>query len=153
VWIHPSDAARFGVARTGDLVRVETDTGYFVAKGWITESIRSGVVACSHHMGRWRLDGGPRGAGGLMATVNLRQSDGGWRMQRRAEAGPYESPGPDSQRIWWSDTGVHQNLTFPVHPDPISGMHCWHQAVRVRPAKPGDRHGDIAVDTSKSCEI
>ena len=68
----PLDAARLGVARTGDLVRVETEIGYFVAKAWITEGIRPGVVACSHHMGRWRLDGGPRGAGGMMATVDLR---------------------------------------------------------------------------------
>jgi hypothetical protein len=45
---------------------------------------------------------------------------------------------------------VHQNLTFPVHPDPISGMHCWHQAVRVRKAGPTDRYGDIAVDTEKA---
>ena len=29
-------------------------------------------------------------------------------------------------------------------------MHCWHQAVRVRPARPGDSHGDIAVDTAKA---
>ena len=40
VWIHPADAARLGVARTGDLVRVETEIGYFVAKAWITEGIR-----------------------------------------------------------------------------------------------------------------
>jgi len=40
-----------------------------------------------------------------------------------------------------------------VHPDPISGMHCWHQAVRVRPADPGDRHGDIAVDTAAAREV
>jgi hypothetical protein len=26
--------------------------------------------------------------------------------------------------VWWSDAGVHQNITFPVHPDPVSGMHC-----------------------------
>jgi len=63
---------------------------------------------------------------------------------------PYPSADPDTARIWWSDTGVHQNLTFPVHPDPISGMHCWHQAVRVGPARPGDEHGDIAVDTAKA---
>ena len=56
VWVHPSDAARLGIARTGDLVRVETEIGYFVAKAWITEGIRPGVVACSHHMGRWKLD-------------------------------------------------------------------------------------------------
>jgi anaerobic selenocysteine-containing dehydrogenase len=153
VWIHPRDAARFGIARTGDLVRVETEIGYFVAKAWITEGIRPGVVACSHHMGRWRLDGGPRGAGAMTATVGLRRSPGGWAMERRAPAGPYRSADPDSQRIWWSDTGVHQNLTFAVHPDPISGMHCWHQAVRVRPAGPGDKHGDIAVDTAKAHEV
>jgi hypothetical protein len=47
---------------------------------------------------------------------------------------PYESEDPDTMRIWWKDAGVHQNMTFPVHPDPISGMHCWHQAVRVRAA-------------------
>jgi TorA maturation chaperone TorD/molybdenum-dependent DNA-binding transcriptional regulator ModE len=84
VWIHPADAARFGVGRTGDPVRVETEIGHFVAKAWITEGIRPGVVACSHHMGRWRLDGGPRGAGGMMATVGLSRGDDGWQMERRA---------------------------------------------------------------------
>ena len=49
--------------------------------------------------------------------------------------------------------GVHQNLTFPVHPDPVSGMHCWHQAVRVRKADPSDRAGDIHVDTAKSRSV
>ncbi|MGH3201746.1 MAG: molybdopterin dinucleotide binding domain-containing protein, partial [Streptosporangiaceae bacterium] len=153
VWIHPADAARFGVGRTGDLVRVETEIGHFVAKAWITEGIRPGVVACSHHMGRWRLDGGPRGAGGMMATVGLTRGGDGWQMERRGPTGPYESADPDSQRIWWTDTGVHQNLTFGVHPDPISGMHCWHQGVRVRPAVPGDRHGDIAVDTGQARQV
>ena len=27
-------------------------------------------------------------------------------------------------------------------------MHCWHQAVHVRKAEPGDAYGDIAVDTA-----
>ncbi|HEV7681474.1 MAG TPA: hypothetical protein VGO68_05095, partial [Pyrinomonadaceae bacterium] len=54
---------------------------------------------------------------------------------------------------WWSDVGVHQNMTFPVHPDPISGMHCWHQAVRVRVADAGDNPGDVFVDTAKSREV
>ncbi len=154
LWIHPSDASRLGVARTGDLVRVETEIGYFVAKAWITEGIRPGVVACSHHMGRWKLSGHAQvSAGGAMATVDLRRDGDEWQMRREARVGPYASDDPDTARIWWSDTGVHQNLTFPVHPDPISGMHCWHQAVRVRPALPGDRHGDIAVDTAKAREV
>ena len=54
VWIHPEDAARIGVA-TRDLVRVSTRIGHFVNKVWVTEGMRPGVVACSHHLGRWRL--------------------------------------------------------------------------------------------------
>ncbi|MHB8456482.1 MAG: molybdopterin dinucleotide binding domain-containing protein, partial [Acidimicrobiales bacterium] len=153
VWIHPTDADRLGVTRTGDLVRVETEIGYFVAKAWITEGIRPGVVACSHHMGRWKLAGQPGGVRGMMATVELQRGPEGWEMHRKAAVGPYESSDSDSARIWWSDTGVHQNLTFSVHPDPISGMHCWHQAVRVLPARAGDSHGDIAVDTAKAREV
>ena len=59
----------------------------------------------------------------------------------------------DSKRIWWSDGGVHQNLTFPVQPDPISGMHCWHQVVTVARAEPGDQYGDVEVDTEKSMAV
>jgi len=154
VWIHPTDAARLGIASTGDLIRVETEIGYFVAKAWLTEGIRPGVVACSHHMGRWKLTGHDRvGSGGMLATVGLDRTGTSWAMHRRTAAGPYHSADPDTARIWWSDTGVHQNLTFPVHPDPISGMHCWHQAVTVRPAAPGDQHGDIAVDTGQAREV
>ena len=47
---------------------------------------------------------------------------------------------PDTSRIFWTDGGVHQNITFPVHPDPISGMHCWHQKVTV---EKGTRGGQI----------
>jgi len=154
LWVHPADAKRIGIARTGDLVRVTTEIGYFVAKAWVTEGIRPGVVACSHHMGRWKLVGHEQvRSGGMMATVELRRKDAGWSMHARERVKPYSSSDPDTARIWWSDTGVHQNLTFPVHPDPISGMHCWHQAVRVTPAQPGDAHGDIFVDTSKAREV
>ncbi|HLN05155.1 MAG TPA: molybdopterin-dependent oxidoreductase [Acidimicrobiales bacterium] len=150
VWIHPTDAARLEVARTGDLVRVETEIGHFVAKAWLTEAIRPGVVACSHHMGRWKLSEQQPGQGLAMAIVNLHHDDGGWSMSRRSGVGPYDSSDPDTARIWWTDVAVHQNLTFPVQPDPVSGMHCWHQAVRVRPAEPTDHLGDIAVDTERA---
>ncbi len=150
VWIHPTDARRLGVEHTGDLVRVQTDIGHFVAKAWITEGIRPGVVACSHHMGRWRTANQQGSLGGMMATVDLQRDADDWSMRRVKSVQPYASSDPDTQRIWWSDTGVHQNLTFPVHPDPISGMHCWHQAVRVVPAGPQDKAGDIAVDTAKA---
>ncbi|MBA8792897.1 anaerobic selenocysteine-containing dehydrogenase [Friedmanniella endophytica] len=153
VWVNPVDARRLGVARTGDLLRVETTIGYFVAKAWITEGIRPGVVACSHHMGRWKTAAQDGAVGAMMATVDLVHDGSEWSMHKTASVAPHPSSDPDTQRIWWSDTGVHQNLTFGVHPDPISGMHCWHQAVRVTPARPDDRAGDISVDTAKSREV
>jgi anaerobic selenocysteine-containing dehydrogenase len=150
LWIHTGHARSLGV-KTGDLLRVETEIGYFVVKAWVTEGIKPGIVACSHHMGRWKIhDHGQRQ---LMATVKLDHQGDDWGLQRLRGAVPYESADPDTKRIWWTDVGVHQNLTFPVHPDPISGMHCWHQAVRVVRATEGDSYGDIHVDTKKSHEV
>ena len=147
LWLHTQDAQRLGV-QTGELVRVETEIGYFVLKAWVTEGIRPGIVGCSHHMGRWKLD--HVGQRQMMATIGLDHNDRQWDLRRKRGVQGYESEDADSARIWWTDSGVHQNLTFPVHPDPISGMHCWHQAVRLTPAKADDRYGDIHVDTEKS---
>lgn len=150
LWLHPSHAAKLTV-RTGDLVRVETEIGYFVVRAWVTEGIKPGIVACSHHMGRWKLH--EMGQKQMMATVKLDHVGSEWGLKRETGVAPYESKDADTLRIWWSDVGVHQNLTFPVHPDPISGMHCWHQAVRVRKAEASDAYGDIHVDTEKSREV
>ncbi len=150
LWLHPSHAAKLKVI-TGDLVRVETEIGYFVVRAWVTEGIRPGIVACSHHMGRWKVH--ENGQRQLMATVTLNHNGTSWGLERKNGAGPYKSSDADTLRIWWNDVGVHQNLTFPVHPDPISGMHCWHQAVRVTKATETDNYGDIHVDTAKSHEV
>jgi len=40
-----------------------------------------------------------------------------------------------------------------VQPDPISGMHCWHQRVTLEKAGPDDRYGDVFVDTNISHQI
>jgi anaerobic selenocysteine-containing dehydrogenase len=146
LWLHPRDAERIGV-RTGELVRVETRGGHFVVKAWVTEGIRPGVVACSHHMGRWKLS--EVGQRQLMATVDLKHAESSWSLSRSRGVEPYASEDADTGRIWWTDSGVHQNLTFPVQADPVSGMHCWHQAVRIRRALPGDSYGDVEVDTEK----
>ncbi|MBI4674341.1 MAG: molybdopterin-dependent oxidoreductase [Chloroflexi bacterium] len=151
-WIHTSDAERLGV-KTGDVVRVETEIGYFVDKVWVTEGIRPGVIACSHHLGRWRLAEGDGTNRIASALVDLQENDGEWKIRQIHGVQPYQSSDPDTERIWWSDAGVHQNLTFPVQPDPISGMHCWHQKVRVTRAGANDKYGDVSVDTKKSHEV
>ncbi len=148
LWIHPSDAEALGIEMNG-LVRITTRIGHFVIGAWRTEGIRPGVVAASHHMGRWRLDPGKGGSwtGGDADITN----DGTlWRLTRRGRPERHSSADDDTERIWWSDTGVHQNLTFSVQPDPVSGMQCWHQRVRVTPAQPGDAPGDVAVDTAEA---
>jgi len=150
LWIHPKHAAELGV-QTGQLLRVETEIGHFVVPAWVTEGIRPGIVACSHHMGRWKLS--DEGQRQFMATVKLDHDGTKWGLKRQRGIEPYDSNDPDTLRIWWKDAGIHQNMTFPVHPDPISGMHCWHQAVRVRAAHADDKQGDVYVDTAKSREV
>ena len=153
IWIHTSDAERLGI-KTGDLVRVNTEIGYFVDKVWVTEAIKPGVVACSHHIGRWRRPQDvPNNRWGMGVVNIINEGNGKWRMKRVDGIRPFESNDPDSKRIFWSDGGVHQNITHAVHPDPISGMHCWHQKVRIEKAQPGDQYGDIFVDTNKSFEV
>ena len=153
LWINPEDARRLGVA-TGDLLRVETAIGYFVDRAWVTEALRPGIVACSHHIGRWRLREDQGGERWSTALVSLEQvARGQWRMRQVHGVRPFASADPDSSRIWWEDAGVNQNLTFPVQPDPVSGQHCWHQKVRVTRAGADDRYGDVFVDTDKSHEM
>ncbi len=150
LWISSTDAHRSGIA-TGDLVKVHTRIGYFVTRAWVTEGIRPGVLGMSHHLGRWRLDeteGGSRAASSLVRIA--RESNGRYVMKQVHGARPFQSSDPDSARIWWSEVGVHQNLTFPVQPDPVSGMHCWHQRVRLEKAGAGDAYGDIVVDTDEA---
>ena len=151
IWMHPDDAERWNF-RTGDLVRLNTDIGYFIDKVWVTQGMKPGVVACSHHLGRWRRkqDEGNRWA---TNTVNIENDGkGGWKMKTMSGVRPFDSTDSDSKRIFWSDGGVHQNITHAVHPDPISGMHCWHQRVRIERPHEGDKYGDIFVDTNKSHE-
>ncbi len=153
LWLNPQDARRFGVD-TGGLLKVATEIGYFIDKVWVTESIRPGVIACSHHLGRWRLNedgGGERWSSGVVELSH--KEEGTWMMRQVHGVLPFKSADPDSSRIWWQDAGVHQNLIFPVQPDPISGQHCWHQKVTVTKAEPRDRYGDIFVDTRKSHEV
>ena len=152
LWLNAKDAARLGFA-TGDLARVSTRIGHFVVKVWATEGIRPGVIALSHHMGRWRLRDG-EGSRWVTGLVDLdRSSDGVWTMRQREKVKAFKSDDPDSERISWDDPGVHQNLTFPVQPDPWSGMHCWLQKVRLEHAHPGDQYADVVVDTNKSREV
>ena len=149
VWMHADDAVAKGL-RTGDLVRITTAIGHFVARIWATQAIRPGVIALSHHMGRWRLHDND-GSRWVTGKVDISQPrDHVWRLRYVEPPGPFDSADPDSRRITWDDPGVHQNLAFAVQPDPWSGMHCWLQRVTVTAALSIDQYGDVEVDTAKA---
>jgi len=151
--MHPADAAKWNF-KTGDLVKMNTDIGYFVDKVWVTQSMKPGVVACSHHIGRWRREQDSLGNRWATNTVDIENKEKGkWKMTTKRGIKPFESKDKDSKRIFWKDGGVHQNITHAVHPDPISGMHTWHQRVRIEKPGPDDKYGDIFVDTNKSHEV
>jgi anaerobic selenocysteine-containing dehydrogenase len=151
LWVHPEDMRSLRLAN-GALARVSTRIGHFVLRVWETEGIHPGVVGCSHHMGRWRMHREVGGAKLATALVEITRGEGTFLFRQKEPVGPHKSADPDTERIWWRETGVNQNLTFPVQPDPVSGMHCWHQKVTVEPARPADRYADIFVDTRKSAE-
>ena len=119
----------------------------------MTEGIHPGVVACSHHVGRWRLHREVGGAQLATSLVDIRREDGTFLFRQKEPVSAFSSDDPDTSRIHWKETGVNQNLTFPVQPDPASGMHCWHQKVKVSPTQAGDQYGDIFVDTKRSREV
>ncbi|MCS5526346.1 MAG: molybdopterin-dependent oxidoreductase [Candidatus Poseidoniales archaeon] len=149
IWIHPKDAKKLGVEE-GELLKIKTEIGWFVDKVWVTESIKPGVIGCSHHIGRWRRK---QDAGNRFMTNEVKiedRGDGKMRMRTVSGVESWDSDDPDTSRIWWRDGGVHQNITHAVQPDPISGHHCWLQKVWL--SKPGEDelYGDVEVDMDKS---
>ena len=151
IWIHTKDAKKLKITN-GDLLKIETEIGWFVDKVWVTEAIKPGVVACSHHIGRWRRaqDLGNRF---MTNTVNISSlGNGKYKMETVKGVRPWKTKDSDTNRIWWRDGGVHQNITHAVNPDPISGAHCWLQKVTISKPELNEKYGDIFVDTNKSFE-
>ncbi len=152
LWVHPTDAEKLGI-ENGGLARVATAIGYFIVRAWITEGIHPGVVACSHHVGRWRMYQDVGGQKMASSLVDIEREGSTFLLRIKEGVKSFSSNDPDTGRVWWKEAGVNQNLTFPVQPDPVSGMHCWHQKVTVGPAQDEDRYGDVFVDTDLSEKV
>ena len=184
VWIYEGDAKRLGIKR-GDPIKLRVidtltgiETGYFVGMAMPTQAIRPGVVACSHHQGRWRLKNFVNVKGfdqplGIMtfgsSRVNIDRKGNTWRMRvaegtvpREIEIEhsekwmkwPYPKFNDDIKEVWWkATTGVWQNAVFPPNPDPLSGMQCWHKKVLIEKGGADDRIGDVFVDTEATFKV
>ncbi len=172
VWIHTSDAKRLGLKR-GDKIKVRIvdtvsglESGYFIAMAVPTEATRPGVLACSHHAGRWKLKNAVEipgfehklGVMGVGAPLYEMSMDGKVAKMRakegikegvlkREESWQFKNINKDLDNIWWDGlTGAWQNAVAPVHPDPIAGNHAWHQKVIIEKAGAEDRLGDVYVN-------
>ena len=112
IWMHPEDAAKWDF-KTGDLGKMNTDIGYFIDKVWVTQSMKPGVVACSHHIGRWRRPQDKTGNRWATNTVNIEgDGKGAWKMNTISGIKPFESDDKDSKRIFWKDLWLLHTPTF-----------------------------------------
>jgi len=172
VWIYTKDAERLGIKR-GDAVKVRIvdtvsglESGYFIAMAVPTEATMPGVLACSHHAGRWKLKNavdipgfkhrlGVMGVGAPLYEMTMDGKVGTLKPKEGIDKGVNDRPkswqfkeyNKDLDNIWWDGlSGSWQNAVAPAHPDPIAGNHAWHQKVILEKAGADDKIGDIWVN-------
>jgi len=179
VWINTDDAKRLNI-KQGDAIKVTiTDTlsglesGYYIAMAVPTEATMPGVLANSHHAGRWKLKNsveipgfshklGVMGLGaplydmtmdGKIGTLKPKQGlDAG--MMARQDTWQFKEFNKDLDNIWWDGlSGAWQNAVAPSHPDPIAGNHAWHQKVTIELAGAEDQIGDIYVNYENNMKV
>ena len=175
IWIYTKDAEKLNIKR-GDAVKVKiTDTvtglesGYFIAMAVPTEATRPGVLACSHHAGRWKLKDSVEIPGfehklGIMGVGapryemtndgkvgTLKPVEG---IKPRHDVWQFKEYNKDLDNIWWDGlSGAWQNAVAAPHPDPIAGNHAWHQKVSIELAKADEKIGDIMVNYENNFKI
>ena len=179
VWINTEDAKRLNI-KQGDAIKVTiTDTvsglesGYFIAMAVPTEATMPGVLANSHHAGRWKLKNAVEipgfshklGVMGLGAPLYDMTMDGkigtlspaeglDQGMMARQDTWQFKEYNKDLDNIWWDGlSGSWQNAVAPSHPDPIAGNHAWHQKVSIELAGPEDQIGDIYVNYENNMKV
>ena len=175
VWIYTKDAEKLGIKR-GDAIKVQIvdtvsgiESGYFIAMAVPTEATRPGVLACSHHAGRWKLKNAVKipgfehelGVMGLGAPLYEMTNDGKVGTLKPKEGiKPYHHVwqfkefNRDLDNIWWDGlSGSWQNAVAPSHPDPIAGNHGWHQKVVITKASENDKIGDIYVNYENNFKV
>ncbi len=179
VWINTQDAKKLNI-KQGDAIKVTIidtvsglESGYYIAMAVPTEGQMPGVMANSHHAGRWKLKNavdipgfshqlGVMGLGtplydmtmdGKIGTLKPKEGiDAG--MMSRKDTWQFKKYNKDLDNIWWDGlSGSWQNAVAAPHPDPIAGNHAWHQKIRVELAGKDDTIGDIYVNYENNMKI
>jgi anaerobic selenocysteine-containing dehydrogenase len=158
------------------------ESGYFIGMAVPTEGVLPGTLACSHHGGRWRVVNsveikngsevgefqpigftgqlGVMGIGAPLAEMEMVEEDGKIGRLRWKEGIKPHKPwqfaeyNKDIDNIWWDGlSGAWQNAVAAPHPDPISGMHCWHQKVLLEQPNKGEKIGDVYVNYDNNLNV
>ncbi len=159
------------------------ESGYFIGMAVPTEGVLPGTLACSHHGGRWKVvnsveikNGGEvgefqpegftgqlgvMGIGAPLAELEMVEEDGKvgrlrWKEGIQQDRKPWQFAeyNKDIDNIWWDGlSGAWQNAVAAPHPDPISGMHCWHQKVLLEPVSAGEKIGDVYVNYDNNLNV
>ena len=158
------------------------ESGYFIGMAVPTEGILPGTLACSHHAGRWKVvnsveikngnstgdfkpEGftgtlGIMGVGAPLAEIEMINEDGKTgRLRWKEGIKPFKpwqfaKYNRDVDNIWWDGlSGAWQNAVAAPHPDPVSGMHCWHQKVLLESINSGDKIGDVYVNYDNNLKV
>jgi hypothetical protein len=77
---------------------------------------------------------------------------GCWRLRQIEGIKPFKSDDPEYESSSTKAACIRTSPS-PFTPDPVSGMHCWHQRVRVERAESDDKCGDVVVDTKASHDV
>ena len=130
-----------------------TEIGYFVNHAWVTEAIAPGVVACSHHLGRWRLHEG-EGSRWSTAAVRLgaRTRAAGSCAGRRA-SDRSRAPIPIRAASSGATAACTRTSPSPCIPTRSPGCTAGTRRSWSRARRRGDRYGDVFVDTNRSMAV
>ena len=101
LWINMVTAGELHIKR-GDLVKVTSKFGSFVARAHLTQGIHPSVVAIADGLGHWQ-------SGHI------------------ARARTFKSRDPDTQLLWWGENWlrVSPNAVIPERSDPVGGGQAW----------------------------
>ena len=179
VWINTDDAKRLNI-KQGDAIKVTIsdtvsglESGYYIAMAVPTEGTMPGVLANSHHAGRWKLKNavdipgfshqlGVMGLGAPLYDMTMDGKIGTLKpkeglkdaMYERRDTWQFKKFNKDLDNIWWDGlSGAWQNAVAPSHPDPIAGNHAWHQKVSIELAGAEDKIGDIYVNYENNMKV
>jgi anaerobic selenocysteine-containing dehydrogenase len=179
IWINTEDAKRLDI-KQGDAVKVNIvdtltglESGYMIAMAVPTEATMPGVLANSHHAGRWKLKNavdipgfshqlGVLGLGAPLYDMTMDGKIGTLKPKEgvdkalvaRRDTWQFKKYNKDLDNIWWDGlSGAWQNAVGATHSDPIAGNHAWHQKVILEKAGKDDVIGDIYVNYENNFKV